>query len=86
MGQQINLNTSGMQCIGAYLAKPTGAARGGIVVVQDLTARLLLTAREPQPSVARSPPPDRLAYGHSVHLEAVGTAAVYAGGIGSCAR
>jgi carboxymethylenebutenolidase len=36
MGQQINLNTSGMQCIGAYLAKPAGAARGGIVVVQEI--------------------------------------------------
>ena len=36
MGQQVNLNTSGMQCIGAYLAKPTGAARGGIVVVQEI--------------------------------------------------
>ena len=36
MGQQVNLNTSGMQCIGAYLAKPTGATRGGIVVVQEI--------------------------------------------------
>ena len=36
MGQTINLNTAGMQCIGAYLAKPTGAPRGGIVVVQEI--------------------------------------------------
>ena len=36
MGQQINLNTSGMQCIGAYLAKPAGPSRGGIVVVQEI--------------------------------------------------
>jgi carboxymethylenebutenolidase len=36
MGQQINLNTSGMQCIGAYLAKPAGTPRGGIVVVQEI--------------------------------------------------
>jgi len=36
MGQTINLNTSGMQCIGAYLAKPPGATKGGIVVVQEI--------------------------------------------------
>lgn len=36
MGQQINLNTSGMQCIGAYLAKPAGTPYGGIVVVQEI--------------------------------------------------
>jgi carboxymethylenebutenolidase len=36
MGQQINLNTSGMQCIGAYLAKPAGTPNGGIVVVQEI--------------------------------------------------
>jgi len=36
MGQQINLNTSGMQCIGAYLAKPAGTPDGGIVVVQEI--------------------------------------------------
>lgn len=36
MGQQINLNTAGMQCIGAYLAKPAGAPKGGIVVVQEI--------------------------------------------------
>ena len=36
MGQQINLNTSGMQCIGAWLAKPAGASRGGIVIVQEI--------------------------------------------------
>ncbi len=36
MGRQINLNTSGMQCIGAYLAKPEGTPKGGIVVVQEI--------------------------------------------------
>ncbi len=36
MGQQINLNTTRMQCIGAYLAKPQGAPKGGIVVVQEI--------------------------------------------------
>lgn len=36
MGQQINLNTSRMQCIGAYLARPAGAPKGGIVVVQEI--------------------------------------------------
>lgn len=36
MGEQINLNTSRTQCIGAYLAKPKGAPKGGIVVVQEV--------------------------------------------------
>ncbi|MCW5577372.1 MAG: dienelactone hydrolase family protein [Dokdonella sp.] len=36
MGQSINLNTSRMQCIGAYLAKPSGTPRGGIVVVHEI--------------------------------------------------
>lgn len=36
MGKQININTSGMQCIGAYLASASGTARGGIVVVQEI--------------------------------------------------
>jgi len=36
MGQTINLNTAGMQCIGAYLAKPSGTPKGGIVVVQEI--------------------------------------------------
>ena len=36
MGEQINLNTSRTQCIGAYLAKPKGAPKGGIVVVQEI--------------------------------------------------
>ena len=36
MGERINLNTSGMQCIGAYLAKPEGKPKGGIVVVQEI--------------------------------------------------
>jgi carboxymethylenebutenolidase len=36
MGEHIKLNTSGMQCIGAYLARPAGASEGGIVVVQEI--------------------------------------------------
>ncbi len=36
MGETINLNTSGTQCIGAYLARPGGASKGGIVVVQEI--------------------------------------------------
>ena len=36
VGQQISLNTSRMQCIGAYLARPDGPPKGGIVVVQEI--------------------------------------------------
>lgn len=36
MGKHINLNTSGTQCIGAYLAEPEGKPKGGIVVVQEI--------------------------------------------------
>jgi carboxymethylenebutenolidase len=36
MGQHIQLNTSGMHCIGAYLAKPADQPRGGIVVAQEI--------------------------------------------------
>ena len=36
MSQRINLNTGGMQCIGAYLATPSGVSKGGIVVVQEI--------------------------------------------------
>lgn len=36
MGQTINLNTTRMQCIGAYLAKPAGTPKGGIVVIQEI--------------------------------------------------
>ncbi|MGA9335657.1 MAG: dienelactone hydrolase family protein [Rudaea sp.] len=36
MGQHINLNTSGTQCIGAYVAKPDARPKGGIVVVQEI--------------------------------------------------
>jgi len=36
MGQQIQLNTSRTQCIGAYVARPNGAPKGGIVVVQEI--------------------------------------------------
>lgn len=36
MGQTVNLNTTRMQCIGAYLAKPAGKSKGGIVVIQEI--------------------------------------------------
>ena len=36
MGKHINLNTTGMQCIGAYVAESAGPPRGGIVVVQEI--------------------------------------------------
>lgn len=36
MGQNININTTGMHCIGAYLTKPAGKPKGGIVVVQEI--------------------------------------------------
>jgi carboxymethylenebutenolidase len=36
MGTTINLNTSGMQCIGAYLAQPQGKPKGGVVVIQEI--------------------------------------------------
>lgn len=36
MGQRINLNTAGTHCIGGYLAKPEGAPKGGIVMVQEI--------------------------------------------------
>jgi carboxymethylenebutenolidase len=36
MGQHIQLNTTRTQCIGAYVAKPKGAPKGGIVVVQEI--------------------------------------------------
>jgi len=36
MGQPIQLNTSRMQCIGAYVARPDGPPKGGIVVVQEI--------------------------------------------------
>lgn len=36
MGERINLNTTGTHCIGAYLARPTGKPKGGIVVVQEI--------------------------------------------------
>jgi carboxymethylenebutenolidase len=36
MGTHITINTSGMQCIGAYLAIPDDAPKGGIVVVQEI--------------------------------------------------
>ena len=36
MGEFINIGTPGMHCIGAYLAKPAGTPKGGIVVVQEI--------------------------------------------------
>ena len=36
MGERINLNTAGTHCIGAYLSKPAGKPKGGIVVVQEI--------------------------------------------------
>ena len=36
MGERINLNTAGVHCIGAYLAKPQGEPKGGVVVVQEI--------------------------------------------------
>lgn len=36
MGKHINLPTDGTQCIGAYLAEPSGKPKGGIVVVQEI--------------------------------------------------
>lgn len=36
MGQTIQINTSRMQCIGAWMAKPEGKPRGGIVIVQEI--------------------------------------------------
>ena len=36
MGQQIQLNTSRMHCIGAYLARAKGTPRGGLVIAQEI--------------------------------------------------
>ena len=36
MGETIQINTSRMQCIGAYVARPAQASKGGIVVVQEI--------------------------------------------------
>ncbi|HZP65341.1 MAG TPA: dienelactone hydrolase family protein, partial [Rudaea sp.] len=36
MGKHIQLNTSGMHCIGAYVAEPAAKPKGGIVVVQEI--------------------------------------------------
>jgi carboxymethylenebutenolidase len=36
MGERINIMTAGTHCIGAYLARPEGKPRGGIVVVQEI--------------------------------------------------
>ncbi len=36
MGQSVNIPTSRTQCIGGYLARPSGAPLGGIVVIQEI--------------------------------------------------
>lgn len=36
MGQPVNIPTSRTQCIGAYLARPDGPPKGGIVVIQEI--------------------------------------------------
>lgn len=36
MGEQIQLNTTRTQCMGAYVARPKGTPKGGIVVVQEI--------------------------------------------------
>jgi carboxymethylenebutenolidase len=36
MGETIQLNTTRTQCIDAYLAKPVGAPKGGLVVIQEI--------------------------------------------------
>ena len=36
MGETLQLNSTGMQCIGAYRALPAGTPKGGIVVVQEI--------------------------------------------------
>ncbi len=36
MPEHLKINSSGMQCIGAYRALPTGQPKGGIVVIQEI--------------------------------------------------
>ena len=36
MGDTLQIGSGGMQCIGAYHARPPGTTRGGIVVVQEI--------------------------------------------------
>ena len=36
ISRQINIPTTGTQCIGAYLAQPQGKPKGGIVVIQEI--------------------------------------------------
>lgn len=36
MGKQINVPTSGTQCIGAYIAEAEGKPKGGVVVIQEI--------------------------------------------------
>jgi carboxymethylenebutenolidase len=36
VGEHVQIGTEGTQCIGAYVARPAGKPRGGIVVVQEI--------------------------------------------------
>src|SRR5690348_17774627 len=36
MGERLNIMTAGTHCIGAYLSKPAGKPKGGVVVVQEI--------------------------------------------------
>ncbi|MEO7013926.1 MAG: dienelactone hydrolase family protein [Dokdonella sp.] len=36
MSEYLKINSSGMQCIGAYRAHPVGPSKGGIVVIQEI--------------------------------------------------
>jgi carboxymethylenebutenolidase len=36
MGQDLTIPTSGTHCIGAYMAKPDGKPKGGLVVIQEI--------------------------------------------------
>ena len=36
MSEYLKINSSGMQCIGAYRAQPVGPPKGGIVVIQEI--------------------------------------------------
>ncbi|WP_422653316.1 dienelactone hydrolase family protein [Dokdonella sp.] len=36
MGQTISIGSSGLQCIGAYVARPQGTPKGGLVIAQEI--------------------------------------------------
>src|SRR5690348_11154790 len=36
MGQSVNIPTRGTQCIGGYVARPSGEPKGGVVVIQEI--------------------------------------------------